>query len=391
MLKNETAQAVFLNLVRSILNNIKPSALPDGISADQIFEIGATQDMAPITFCALNAISPKPESSKWPEYQKKFLDDCMRSEIQMTEYHSLVEYLCKNGVKILPLKGCVIKDLYPSQNLRVMCDVDLLYEGVNELEIQKLMEANNYDTDTLELGCHDTFFKKPCMNIELHRKLISDKSPYRPVLENFFEKAVPDEKIQNLYHLTPENLYIHVIVHAAKHFKSSGLGIRPVCDIYVLNQKFKEKWNRKYIENQLESVKLLRFEEKIRNISYAFFGEEEKSMEESSIEEKELMLFFSGSTYGNQGDVLWEYALKGRKSRLTFYLEKLFKPYSFMREFYPKLRKYPFLLPFFWIYRIIDVLLHRRQRVSTIINAKFSNEDSENIKKLIDRFYLDEE
>ena len=113
MISEITAEGVFLNLVRLMINNKKTSALPDGITADDIFAIGSKQDMAPITFCALNTISPKPDSARWTEYQKRFFDDCMRSEVQMSEYKKLVAYLCRNGVKVLPLKGCVIKDLYP--------------------------------------------------------------------------------------------------------------------------------------------------------------------------------------------------------------------------------------------------------------------------------------
>lgn len=50
MRENNTAEGVVLSLVRSIINNEKPSALPDGITADEIFAIGSRQDMVPITF-----------------------------------------------------------------------------------------------------------------------------------------------------------------------------------------------------------------------------------------------------------------------------------------------------------------------------------------------------
>lgn len=63
------AEGVFLAHVSSILNDKKPSALPSGITADDIFSIGYRQDMAPITFCALNSIPQKPSCEKWGEYQ----------------------------------------------------------------------------------------------------------------------------------------------------------------------------------------------------------------------------------------------------------------------------------------------------------------------------------
>lgn len=385
MIQNTTAEGVFLNLVRSIINDEKPSGLPDGITADDIFTIGSRQDMAPITFCALNSISPKPVSQKWGEHQKRFFDDCMRSEVQMSEYYKLVEFLCENGVKIIPLKGCVIKELYITPNLRAMSDVDLLYEGVTEKELSCLMEACGYSTENLEAGCHDVFYKKPCMNIELHRKLVVDNSPYKPVLDNMFEKAIPDEKIPNLFHMKPEDLYIHVIVHAAKHFMGSGIGVRPVGDIFVLNKKYSESWDRGYIERQLQSVELDRFEEKIRDVANTFFGKEEKELSK-----EDMSFFFRGSTYGNYGDAGWSYMSKGGKSRWGHFLYRSFLPYPEMCNIYPVLKKWPILLPFAWIYRIVDVLFHRRNNVARIVKAKVNAKEAEYVSQLMDEWGLND-
>ncbi|MCR4946958.1 MAG: nucleotidyltransferase family protein [Lachnospiraceae bacterium] len=383
MISEKTAEGVFLNLVRLMINNKKPSALPDGITADDIFEIGSKQDMAPITFCALNTISPKPYSARWTEYQKRFFDDCMRSEVQMSEYKKLVAYLCRNGVKVLPLKGCVIKDLYPVPYFRVMSDVDLLYEGVTPKELARLMEKAGYTTESLKCGCHEVFHKLPCMNIEPHRKLVADDSPYKAVLENMFEKAVPDENIRNLYHMKPEDLYIHVIIHAAKHFLESGLGVRPILDFYVLNQKYSADWDSEYIEKQVASVGLSKFEKKMREVAYAFFGDEKM---EVSVDMKE---FFKGSTYGVCSEVGRDYMSKGGNSRIGFFLHRTFLPYSVMCEKFPILKKCPVLLPFIWLYRIIDILLHKRRNVAKVAKADISRENAEQIKKTIQQFGLD--
>ncbi len=382
MMNKLTAEGVFLNTVGAVLNNRKPTVLPEGISADDVFDLASGKNMAPITFCAMNMIEPKPASDKWREYQKRFLDDCMRSEIQLSEYHKLVEYLCGNGVKIIPLKGCVMKELYPSPNFRIMADVDLLYEGVTAKELGGLMEAFGYSTESLEKIHHDVFHKKPCMNIELHRQLMADDSPYKPIFDDLFNRAVPDEKISDLYHLTPEDLYLHVIAHAAKHFKAREAHVRHVGDVYILNQKYASEWNGDYIKTQLDSVGLLQFEEKIRTLAYAFFGDEA-----AEVSELDMELFFS------EGENLpdkkgWGYMNTGGKSRVIFFLHRTFLPYSNMHGKYPILKKWPILLPFAWLHRIMDVLLHRRQNVAIIANTKVNEEDVRHVRRLMDNFGL---
>jgi len=385
MIDNISAEGVFINLVSSIINDNKPSVLPEGITADDIFAIGSRQDMVPIVFCALNAISPKPESAKWGEYRKRFLDDCMRSEVQMSEYKQLVEYLCGNGVKILPLKGCVIKELYPFPNFRVMSDVDLLYEGVTPKELAGLMEKAGYSTEELEIGYNEIFYKKPCMNIELHRVLVSDDSTYKAVLDNMFEKASQDDKLENLYHMKPEDLYIHVIAHAAKHLKGSGLGIRPVLDLYVLYKRFSEEWNSEYIKAQLASVRLDKFEKKMRDVALAFFGEEEKA-----VSNEELMVFFSGGTYGKYSERLKWTAIAGGRNNSISILRRIFMPLNEIREWFPILKKHPYLYPLVSVYRWIDRLIHRTSRVRQIMLLNsIPQEEVDNIKKIMEDFGLD--
>ena len=382
MIKNTSAEGTFINLVRSVIKNEKPSALPEGVTADELYEIGYKQKMVPMILCALNMVSPRPASDNWGKYITLLSAGCLNSETQMQEYHQLVEYLCGNGVKIIPLKGCVINGLYPSVGLRTMSDVDLLYSGVDTKRLSELMETFGYTTDHLDGGCHDNFHKEN-VSIELHRKLIPDNSPYRPVLENMFDKAVADKDIPNLYHMNPEDLYVHVIAHAAKHFENAGLGLRPFTDIYLLNRRHKDSWDREYIDKQLDHVNLRKFEAKLNTLSYAFFSDEE-----SEVSEQDIGFIFRGGLYGVHGDPSWGYMRKGGKSKVAFFLGRTFLPYSDMREMFPFLNNWPVLLPVMWIYRIVDVLINRRQNLANIANAKINQEGADYITRIHSSFGL---
>ena len=379
---NMAAESEFLQCVSAVFNGKEPGTLRDGVTADDVFEIGSRQDMLPVAFCALNSVKPKPESSRWGEHEKRFLDDCMRSEIQMEECRKLIAYLCGNGVKILPLKGCVLKGIYPSPSLRVMSDVDLLYEGVSAKRLVELMEAFGYSTEMLGKGVHDVFYKKPCMNIELHRRLVADNSPYKLILDNAFERAVPDNDTPNLYHMKFEDLYIHVITHAAKHFMVSGLGVRPLGDVYVLNRKYGGSWDRDYIDRQLGAAGLTKFEKKIKDVAYAFFGEETQKASEEDLE-----LFFRGSTYGKYGEAIrWNALAKGKQG---YILKKIFPSLSDMKLYFPVLRQHPWAYPFVMVYRWVDCLIHRFGNVKKVFALTRVSEVEENgVKKIMNEYGL---
>lgn len=382
------AEFAFLELIGNVLNNKKVNSLPEGISAEEIYKIGFHQNMIPLTFCALSGIKGIEKNSFWQEFQKKFFSDCTRSEVQLSEYDKLIPYLCENGVKILPLKGCVIKRLYYSPNLRVMSDIDLLYDGVTVNQLVVLMEKFGYSTENIEKNCHDVFHKKPCMNVELHRKLLPDNSPYKSILYNMFDKAVPDEKISNLYHQKPEDLYIHVIVHAAKHLKASGLGIRPICDIYVLNKIYKDTFDRTYINETLSSVNLNKFEEKLHTLANSFFGE--NGLIKENITQVDMELLFRGGTYGKK-ITTWEYMGHGHSSKIGYFFNRLFLPYNSMTDIFPILRKAPVLLPFLWIYRPFDILFHRRYVIKNVLGdiKKIDKSETELAKTIVQNYGLD--
>ena len=382
MIQNMITQRAFLKYVSAVLNSKEPEPLTDGMTADDILAVGDRQDMFPVAFCALHSVKPNPKSDRWAEHEKRFLDDCMRSEIQMAEYQKLIAYLCGNGVKILPLKGCVLKGIYPSPNLRVMSDVDLLYDGVSAGRLAELMEAFGYSTENLDKGVHDVFHKRPCMNIELHRQLVANDSPYKPIFDDMFEKAVPDKEIPNLYHMKAEDLYIHVIVHAAKHFMGSGLGARPLSDIYVLNRKYSRSWDRTYIDQQFGSVGLTKFEKKIKDVTHAFFGKETQE-----VSEEDLKIFFRGSTYGKYDDsIRWNAMAKGKKKYIQ---KKIFPPLSELKEWFPVLKKYPWLYPFVMVYRWTDRLLHKFSNVKKVFALTRISEAEENgVKRIMNEYGL---
>lgn len=365
------AEVALIKLVYAYLHGKTPESVSADVIED-IVEAGFRQDMAPLTFCAVKDIPAAKEASRYTEWQRRFLDDMMRSEIQLAESGKLIRHLCEHGVQILPLKGVEIKKLYPSPVLRVMSDVDLLYSGVSSKELSGLMKDAGYTQMSVDTGAHDVYYKKPCMNIELHRQLVTDGSPYAACLEGVTANRIPDEDIPNLYHYRPEDLFIHVIAHAAKHLKSSGLGVRPLCDIYMLNQKYSDVWDRKYIQSSLQKSGLDTFAERLSGIAQKWFGD---GMPDLSNEEERY--FFSGGTYGGGSDTEnWRYALSGKKSGLAYFMSRVFLPYSTMKSMYPVLRKWPVLLPGCWLVHWLDVLFHRKNRIGEV--AKVIREGEKN-------------
>lgn len=364
------AERYFLCLAASVLNGQKSPDMPRDVTVERLEEIASRQNMIPMLYAALSSLMKQPEGEAWQKLRKRFLSDCMRSEIQTSECQKLITYLCANGVKLLPLKGCVLKDLYPYAYLRVMNDVDMLYEGVSAQELSELMEKAGYMPEQTSSDNHDVFHKRPVMSVELHRTLLPEYSPYKSVLQDPFSKAVPDARTKNLFHMRPEELYIHIIIHAANHAEESGMGIRTLGDVYLLNCKYASSWDHEYIKSKLDNAGLAQFEQKLSSIAQSVFGEN------ADLPPEYYLFFFRGRTYGAE-HTTWEYMTDGGASRSGFILYRLFLPYKHMRKKYPVLNKAPVLLPVMWVHRVIDGMINRRGKMRAVFDhAKKIDNDS---------------
>ena len=75
----------------------------------------------------------------------------------------------KQGIWYMPLKGSVLKDLYPEIGMRQMADNDMLFDSDKQYQVKEIMEAHGYKAESVGVSNHDIYMKPPVLNFELHR------------------------------------------------------------------------------------------------------------------------------------------------------------------------------------------------------------------------------
>lgn len=66
------------------------------------------------------------------------------------------------------------------------------------------MSSLGYSCKSL-IGNHDVYYKKPIYNFELHKRLMSDTSPYYQYFEKVWTRAVKDNDNDYGYHMKRRN------------------------------------------------------------------------------------------------------------------------------------------------------------------------------------------
>ena len=85
----------------------------------------------------------------------------------------LTRKLEEAGIWYMPLKGAILKDLYPRYGMREMADNDILVDATRAQDVGRIMQELGFEVKEAGKGHHDEYRKPPVSNFEIHRMLFS--------------------------------------------------------------------------------------------------------------------------------------------------------------------------------------------------------------------------
>lgn len=295
---------------------------------------------------------------------------------QLYELEKLYRAFEESGIEYMPLKGAVMKCLYPKPEMRTMGDADILIKPLQYEKIRRTMQGLGF-REILESD-HELVWDKKTIHIELHKRLIpSYNKDYYAYYGEGWSFARPENKSR--FKLSDEDTFIYIFTHYAKHYRDGGIGIRHITDLYVFTTAHSEL-DYVYIEKELEKLQLLEFYKNTKHTLDVWFGGETPDNMSDFITAK---IFGSGS-YGAYDTRLLAVAVKTSGSDgnevhvvLSILKNKAFPPYRFMVSRYKCLEKHPALLPLMWFVRFLQMpfFLHRGSIKRNVEETKITAPD----------------
>ena len=309
--------------------------------------------------------------TKWKETR----DKALRKNLMLDAARKkLFQYMDAEHIWYMPLKGAILKELYPRQEMRQMADNDILFDAEYEAAVKDYFVREGYEVISYAKGNHDVYEKEPVYNFEMHTSLFGEAhnevwAEYYKDIQSKLNKS--DNHFQ--YSFTDEDFYIYFIVHAFKHFDGCGTGIRYFVDSYVYRNAKNLDWG--YIERELDKLGVLAFEKTFRSISMKIFGKGEAVSRLNREEYSMLCDSMFAGTYGNLQSGIDKklHKIQGNEDRITkntkvkYIIGRLFPPMSYYKAYYPFIYKTRIFIPFFVIFRMVrGVLQHWREMMREI-------------------------
>ena len=123
-----TNSSYLIHLIGCALNNTSPEELPENVTWEDIYRLAKYHSIDNLVFYSIEKLEKKPNEElykKWKESRDRAI---LKGINQLYERDVIIEKLTKAQIDICPLKGCIIKELYPSQDMRTMADLDILMD-----------------------------------------------------------------------------------------------------------------------------------------------------------------------------------------------------------------------------------------------------------------------
>lgn len=263
------------------------------------------------------------------------------------------EILKKAGISFVPLKGAVIRELYPETWMRTSCDIDILVKEEELDKAVKVLTESGYETDG-KRDFHDISVYFGGVHIELHFNICENISRVDQLLKEVW--AYTENVDGSHYRETPEFFVFHHIAHMCYHFISGGCGIKPFIDLYLL--KNSGSYDEEKLICLLEKCNIRVFYEKLCELMNVWFCGAEHNDITRTVEKYIL----EGGVYGTieNGSVVSSAYNKGKAAN---FLHIVFPDYQAMCNLYPTVKKHKITLPFFYLKRIFSKLTGKGSEV----------------------------
>ena len=381
--KLSDVQRYMLYLTACALNGKAPDRQRTGeMNTASLYRLSKRHSMSAIIYMALDSAKALDTDSELKKLWCEDKDKAIRKSVLLdAELSQLGALLAENKIWYMPLKGSVLKRLYPKLGMREMADCDILFDEKHRETVRRIMQSRGYTCDSYGKGSHDVYFKPPVCNFEMHISLFrqSQRKAFVEYYKNVEERLIQDADSPYLRRFSDEDFYVYLIAHASKHFDVAGTGVRILMDVFVYNREKGDTLDRAYIKSVLTKLEIAEFEADLFSLSKALF-ENSEQIQDISLEEKQLSLLeflFGSGTYGTMENIVnsrlekldKDSADTDGKIKRRYYLSRLFPENEWYKDNFPFAYKHRWAKPFVFIYRVFRGIFFRRKKLKSEISA----------------------
>jgi hypothetical protein len=242
--------------------------------------------------------------------------------------------------------------------MRSSNDIDLYVDPEDIVPATKILESPGFEYEKSNSNGQDFEFKQGGSYVELHISIGGITKRQKSLFADMASKASCG--------LSREDQYISSVFHLYKHFITAGAGVRMFLDVYCIGKA--QNTDRKYIEEALEKLDVLRFENTITQINEVLFESKEADNDILTL----LEYIFENGAYGSEPaatHMKYAGARVNGKTSLKSLVGDLCLGADSMKKRYGILNKCIVLYPFCVVHRAVKGIIFRKKELEKTVDS----------------------
>lgn len=281
---------------------------------------------------------------------------------QQAALEELKECFEREQIPVILLKGAVLREYYPREDLRTMSDLDILIRKEDIPRIRPLFLRMGYQAKSIDKRNEDIYTRDECVTLEVHRELLWRQDAWNEYFGHVWERTEKLPGYNWVQIMNPEDFYFHLLGHMIQHMHNGGIGIKAFLDIKIFQEQNREKLETNEFQDTLKAFHLEKLNENIGKLFQLWEGEAHTD----PLMEAWTEFIMNCGAYGEVGNFIItnpafsdfrESQKKGFRYRYIW--RRLFPAYEEMKHMYPKVKKCTY---FFYVGKRIYQNVSRRRK-----------------------------
>ena len=365
---------IFLSLLKDARLNMKSN--PIELDFMKLYQLANEHQVSPLIYNQIYSFPDFPDDLK-NNWKRDAIKINVSQTIKTERFLKLYQRFLDNNLKIIVVKGLILRSLYPQPENRPSNDEDLYiekkdYEKAKDIFLDEkfiIMKESNDEVTFVDY--------QSGLSIELHLALFSKDSKAYGKYQESFDHAfdhmiVHDIQHVQIYSLSYDLHLLFLLMHFIKHFLHGGVGIRQIIDIIMYSEAYGDKIHWEHTYETLKQLNVLVLIENVFALAHNHLEFDFSKIklpndyDESQCDYNDLLndildagIFGKSTEERLHSSTMTLNAMEKGKSSI---IRSVFPTYKEMKGKFSYLAKYPFLLPIAYISRIIHYLKHNETK-----------------------------
>ena len=161
------------------------------------------------------------------------------------------------------------------------------------------------------------------------------------------------------HEMSPEDTFVFLFAHFAKHFSNAGVGCRHILDLWVYRNAHPDM-DEAYIEGCLDQISQRSFYLNIRKLLKTWF--EDAPADDRTLAMTEYIM--NNGSWGNMDNFIIAQNARSNTAaaKCRYVLKAIYPGFEVLRKEYPVLKKAPVMLPVIAVWRLMTKICSRSVR-----------------------------